>query len=211
VETRICPESFKAFKSEFELQYEDTAFAEDEQEANSQAIYDDHEVTAEPPAKKKQDTNTTSIEDAVTKLADSAGTQKTPSNEGRFEVLNSWKQELKKDETGLSVNAELANVVNAMVKDGLPEEKLQEKLNKYHRQENCESLTKVRVNQAVWDHLTPTIRSQDVKLQKVQTSIFKEMCALTTMIDKLLEHLPSLPAGNDLVQQSTDALVLFAN
>jgi len=102
-------------------------------------------------------------------------------------------------------------MVNAMVKDSLPEEKLQEKLNKCHRPENCESLTKVRVSQAVWDHLTPTVRSQDVKLQKVQTSIFKGMCALTTMINKLLEHLPSLPAGNDLVQQSTDAVVLFTN
>ena len=45
-----------------------------------------------------------------------------------FEVLNSLKQELKKKETGPRVNAELANVVNAMVKEGLPEEKLQEKL-----------------------------------------------------------------------------------
>ena len=148
--SKTIAESFKAFKSEFELQYEDTAFAEDEQEANSPAIDDDHEVTAQPPAKKKRDANTTSIEDAVTKLANSAGTQKMPSNEGRFELLRSWKQQLKKEETGLSVNAELANVVNAMVKDSLPEEKLQEKLNKYHRPENCESLTKVRVNQAVW-------------------------------------------------------------
>lgn len=31
------------------------------------------------------------------------------------------------------------------------------------------------------------------------------------MIDKLLEHLSSLPAGNDLLQKSTDALTLFAN
>ena len=65
-------------------------------------------------------------------------------------MLNSLKQELKREETGPSINAELANVVNAMVKEGLPEEKLQEKLNKYHRPENCESLTKVRVNQSIW-------------------------------------------------------------
>ena len=55
--------------------------------------------------------------------------------------LNSLRQELKKEEMGPKVNAELANVVNAMVKEGLLEEKLQEKLNKYHRPENCESLT----------------------------------------------------------------------
>jgi len=58
---KTIAESFKAFKSEFKLQYEDTAFAEDEQEADSRAINDDHEVTAEPPAKKKRDANTTGI------------------------------------------------------------------------------------------------------------------------------------------------------
>ena len=83
--------------------------------------------------------------------------QRTPSNEGKFEVLNSLKQELKKEETGPSINAKLANVVNATVKEGLPEEKIKEKLNKYYRPENCESLTKVRVNQSIWDRLTPAV------------------------------------------------------
>ena len=79
----------------------------------------------------------------MTKLTDSAGAWATSSNEGNFEVLNSSRQELKKEETGPKVNAELANVVNVMVKKGLPEEKLK----KYNRPENCESLTKVRVSQ----------------------------------------------------------------
>ena len=65
---------------------------------------------------------------------------------------------------GPECNAQLANVVNSMVKDSLPEEKLQEKTSTYHRPENCESLTNVQVNQAVWEHLIPIIRSQDVKL-----------------------------------------------
>lgn len=147
----------------------------------------------------------------MTKLTDSAGAQQTPSNEGKFEVLNSLKRELKKEETGPSINAELANVVNAIAKEGLLEEKLQEKLNKYHRTENCESLTKVRVNQSIWDHITPAFRSQGVRLQKVQTLLFKGMCVLTTMINTLLDHIPLFPKGNDLLQQSTDALALFAN
>ncbi|XP_068721936.1 uncharacterized protein [Montipora capricornis] len=206
--SKTIAESFKLFQSELEIQYEDIAGVEQEETPQTA---NDHEVNGEPPAKKKKDTKTTSIEEAVTKLTDSAGAQETPSNEGNFEVLNSLKKELKKEETGPRVNAELANVVNAMVKEGLPEEKLQEKLNKYHRPENCESLTKVRVNQSIWDHLTPAVRSQDVRLQKVQTSIFKGMCALTTMIDKCLDHIPSLQNGNDLLQLATDALALFAN
>ena len=63
----------------------------------------------------------------------------------------------------------------------------------------------------MWDHITPAVRSQDVRLQKMQTSIFKGICALTTMIDKCLDHIPSLPKGNDHLQLSTDALALSAN
>ena len=126
-------------------------------------------------------------------------------------MLNSLRQELKKEETGPKVNAELANVVNAMVKEGLPGEKLQEKLNKYHRPESCESLTKVCVNQSICDHLTPAVRSQDVRQQKVQTSIFKGMCALTMMVYKCPDHIPLIPNGNDLLKSATDALALFAN
>lgn len=39
---------------------------------------------------------------------------------------------MKTEETGPRVNAQLGNVVNDMVKEGLSEEKLQEKFNKYH-------------------------------------------------------------------------------
>lgn len=45
---------------------------------------DDHEINGEPTAKRTKDTKTTCSEEAVTKLTDSAGAQKTPSNEGKF-------------------------------------------------------------------------------------------------------------------------------
>ena len=140
--------SFKLFQSELEIPYKHILGLEQEEIPQTT---NDHEVNGEPLAKKKKkDTKTTSIDKAVTKLTASAGTQEMPSNEGHFEVLNSLRQELKKEETGPKANAELANVVNAVVKEGLPEEKLQEKLNKYHRPETCESLTKVCVNQSIW-------------------------------------------------------------
>ena len=56
------------------------------------------------------------------------------------------------------------------MKDRLPEGKLSEKMNKYCCPEDCESLTEVYVNQAVWDNLSLSVhvRSQDVKMQKVR-------------------------------------------
>ena len=78
-------ESFEQFQSEFDVQYVDST--EEENETIPPATENDDEVIEEPPAKKSRDDKTKSLEEAVTKLADSAGAQKTPSNEGKFEVL----------------------------------------------------------------------------------------------------------------------------
>ena len=63
-------------------------------------------------------------------------------------------------------------------------------------------MTKVCVNQAVWDNLSPSVRLQDVKVQKVQTSLFKGM---------LVEQIVPLPVRSELLQEATDAFSLLAN
>ena len=198
-------EAFKSFRADLEISHDDDIREED-------LLNSDHE--GEPPTKKKrEDANGTSqnsidVDASVGQLLDRSN---TTSNEEKCSVLSSLKQDLQKEETGPKIDSELANIINTLIKDGLPEEKLQDKMNKYHRSENCESLTKVRVNQAVWDNLSPFVRSQDVRMQKVQTSLFKGMCALTGMINKLVEHIPTFPVGNELLQEATDAFALFAN
>ena len=75
---RTIAESFKAFRSEFDLPNED--LAEEELEKIPHAVDKDHAVTREPPAKTQR---------LNWWWRDSAGAQKPPSNEGNFEVLNS--------------------------------------------------------------------------------------------------------------------------
>ena len=84
-------------------------------------------------------------------------------------------------------------------------------MNKYKRPVNCEYLTKVCVNQAVWDNLGPSVHSQDVQMQKVEMYLFKGMCALTRMINKLVDQIPLLPLGNDTLQEATYVFAMFAN
>ena len=79
--SKTIAESFKLFQSEFEIQYEDMEGVEQEEIPQSK---DDHVVNGEPAAKRKKDNKTTCLEEAVTKLTDSAGAQKTPSNKGKF-------------------------------------------------------------------------------------------------------------------------------
>ena len=82
------------------------------------------------------------------------------------DFLKTVQNDLKSEETGPPIHEELAKIVTRLVRDGMLEERLQDKLNKYPQSENCEGLTKVRVNQLIWDNLSSTIRSQDLKLQK---------------------------------------------
>ena len=58
--SKTIAESFKQFQSDFEIQYVDT---EEEQEAKS--AENDHEVSEEPPTKKKRHDKTTSLEEFV--------------------------------------------------------------------------------------------------------------------------------------------------
>jgi len=65
------------------------------------------------------------------------------------DLLKTVQNDLKSEETGPSIHEELAKIVTCLVRDGMLEEQLQDKLNKYPQPENCEGLTKVRVSQLI--------------------------------------------------------------
>ena len=160
-----------------------------------------------PPQRRSTETRTTTVRKTWmwTRLSASCSTGPILP---LVKVLSSLKQDLQEEKTGPKVDTELASIIDTLIKDGLPKEKLQDKMNIYHRSENCESLTKVRVNQAVWDNLSPSVRSQDVRMQKVP---IVSMYGLTGMINKLVEQIPTFPVGNELLQEATGAFALFAN
>ena len=168
-------EAFKSFKANLKISVNE----EQQEEELLNSVHED-----EPPTKKKREEekeNGQSI-DLHASVGQLLGRSNTTSNKGKSKVLSSLKQDMQKDETGPNVDSELASIINTLIKDGLPHEKLQDKMNKYHRPGNCKNLT--NVNQAVGDNLSPSVRLQDVQMQKVQMFLFKGMCALTSMINK---------------------------
>jgi hypothetical protein len=70
-------------------------------------------------------------------------------------------------------------------------------------------LTKVRVNQLIWDNLSPTIRLQDLKFQKVQMSIVKGMTALARVTDAILKQGNEINGGKVLAQEAIDSLFFW--
>lgn len=112
--------AFETFKGQLEIAHEE----ESEQES---AGTQDHESLGEPPAKQRWNNNLQSLMRKI-KIG------KSPEFEALnidSEILNSLKQDLLKEETSPEVDRELASIINSMPKDGLSEEKLQEKINKH--------------------------------------------------------------------------------
>lgn len=105
--------AFETFKGELEIGH-----GEESEQESAGTQY--HESLGEPPAKKRWNNNKKKI-------------GKSPEFEALIdsEILNSLKQDLLKEETSPEVDSELASKINSMPKDGLSEEKLQEKVNKH--------------------------------------------------------------------------------
>ncbi|CAB3984921.1 Hypothetical predicted protein [Paramuricea clavata] len=147
----------------------------------------------------------------VQRMIERAKTQNATEQAKEPSVLDGIRGEMKTAETGPKFNDDLAEIVNGLVQKGLSEEKLQDKLNKYPSPENCEALSKMRVNQLIWDNLQPNSRSQDLRFQKVQTALIKGMAAIVRATDTALAHITTLPAGKEIVESMTDAIALCAH
>lgn len=53
------------------------------------------------------------------------------------------------------------------------------------RPANCEGLVTVKTNQLVWDAVTPTARSNDIKFQNIETSVVKAATVLTKIVNSM--------------------------
>ena len=90
------------------------------------------------------------------------------------------------DTVGADVDQQLATIVTNLAKNRLPEEKLKEKLATYVRPGNCEALTVTRVNGEIWEKLSATTKSRDLKAQRGQNATVQTMVAITTAADNLV-------------------------
>ena len=114
-----------------------------------------------------------------------------------------------------AVDKDLADMVNGLFRDAIPDDKYNELVKKYNKPENCVLLTSVRVNQLVWDIFRPESRSLNVKFQAIQASLVKGSTAITQLVEQLA-HATTDKAESGNTQQklldlSTDALALFGN
>ena len=87
----------------------------------------------------------------------------------------------------------------ALLTKGMADDKLEEKMKRVALPQNCEALTKVKVIQLVWNNLSTNVRTQHLRMQKLQTSLIKGITSVVLTTNKILPRLDSISEGKDLI------------
>ncbi|XP_052069417.1 uncharacterized protein LOC127708552 [Mytilus californianus] len=163
-----------------ELYFAEPEGYDESQGADPEGVYDknnnhdnnDHVVdaeVAEPPAKKK-----------------------TVDKEGENVFKAAAQAYRSKDNVDTSVDDTLADTFNEFFREGISDEKYNELMKSVARPENCVSLTRTRVNQLIWDLLSPQTRSFDSVIQQHQKTVVKASCNITKLLNMLCKLKPDL-------------------
>ena len=110
------------------------------------------------------------------------------------------------EKTGAAVSEGLANIVNSLLKEKLPDEKIQLKIDLYPKPQNVTGLRTPRVNHLMWNQISPMSRTNDSRTQKSQNALVAGVVAIIKATDLVLES--ELKDNKDLVKFMTDAIAL---
>ena len=129
-------------------------------------------------------------------------------------LLDEIEHSLNEDEkTDSPVSEKLANIANKRWLLKLGDDQLKEKLEKYHRPENCEKLAVTQVNPEIWEKLDRFARARNLQFSRLQEQVTK----VGHIVLKSTEHLlkakvdSSKLCPDELVRMNTDALALLGH
>ena len=110
------------------------------------------------------------------------------------------------EKTGPAASEGLADIVNSLLKEKLPGEKIQSKIDLYPRPQNVAGLRTPRVNHLIWNQISATSRTNDSRTQKSQNALVAGAVAMIKATDLVLQS--ELKDNKDLVKFLTDAIAL---
>ena len=150
------------------------------------------------------------------------GTKATKLSVDRDENANMFKRLGKKfmstEVCGNKINQDLADNVNYLFRNGIEEERYKDliKDEENPRPENCDALIVVKVNQLVWDAVTPAGRTRDLKMQNMETSVVKAATILSKAVE-VMGNAANAGGAIDgeflakLIEDSNDVLALLGH
>ncbi len=168
---------------------DDAAQLSDETEGNG----DDLSGVANPERNEEERAETSSVLSVDAKVEHLLKSTQTSREENatssRNTLLSSIAEDLTVSEmTGDAVQQDLANIFASLFKERLREEKVQSKLAKYPRPQNIENFVTPRVSPSIWNNITASARSTDVKYQKLQQSMLGAIGAMTYAADQAIKN-----------------------
>ena len=92
------------------------------------------------------------------------------------------------------------------MKEKLPDEKIQSKIDLYPKPQNVTGLRTPRVNHLIWNQISPASRTNDSKTQKSQNALVAGVVAMIKATDLVLES--ELKDNKYLVKFMTEAFSL---
>ena len=101
---------------------------------------------------------------------------------------------------GVPLDDEIAHTISYMMGQKLEEKSLEDAANKYPCPGNCEFLDVPKVNSSIWENLGSAVRGRDLKLQAIQKSLTKGLCALAQVLEP-----------RNMTEELSDALALMCD
>ena len=86
------------------------------------------------------------------------------------------------------IDGDLASLVDKIMREKANEDKITDLKKQHETPKNCPTLSDKKANQGVWNNLDESARSTDLKFQKVQKSLVKEIIIIVTEVNKLMEN-----------------------
>ena len=83
------------------------------------------------------------------------------------------------------MNSDLAALVNGLINDKVPKEKLNQLQERYLRPENCPSLVPPKINRQIWQQLRQETRNSDSAFQKTQGLLMGSVYALLQLCSQM--------------------------
>ncbi|CAG2196222.1 unnamed protein product [Mytilus edulis] len=117
----------------------------------------------------------------------------------------------------VKIDEVLANNVNELFRNGMNEEQYSDltKDENNARPENCEGLSIVRINQLMWNVISPGAQSADKKLQFLERTIVKAATILTKTVNKMAIDENNNANGNsgsgEYIDKCNDVLALLGH
>ena len=162
---------------------------------------------------KDENDNITNMEQ--TQVVEPSKKRKNEEDSRFFSMAKKFKS---KEICGDKVDEVLAKNITDVFRNGMGDEQYTEltKDENNARPENCEGLVVVRTNQLVWDIISPEARTNDRKMQNIETSVIKGSVILTKAVNKMADIETKVedllkPEVSKLLDECNDALTLFGH